>query len=265
MAESIAVATALPGEETMSRPVLHVFAISHYCEKARWALDWFGIDYELRHLAPGAHVQVAADLGAPGSSLPLLVHEGRVVHGSGEIIEWAESFVADPGKRLSPEPRFEDECRALEARLDDRIGVHLRRYYYSEAIIEHPESVRPIFTRDLPPEERERIDANWDVVCRLMTGAMDLGPEQWHESRQIFESELDWFDALLSDGRTYLLGDRFSRADLTAAALLAPLALPPEHPTYGGLELPPRAQADFESWSGRPSAKWARQMYAKHR
>jgi glutathione S-transferase len=31
----------------MSEPVLYVFAISHYCEKTRWALDHFGIAYRL--------------------------------------------------------------------------------------------------------------------------------------------------------------------------------------------------------------------------
>ena len=38
-------------------------------------------------------------------------------------------------------------------------------------------------------------------------------------------------DTLL-ENRRYLVGDRFSRADLTLAALAAPTWRPPEHPTY---------------------------------
>lgn len=30
----------------MKKPTLYVFAISHYCEKARWALDFFEVDYQ---------------------------------------------------------------------------------------------------------------------------------------------------------------------------------------------------------------------------
>ena len=31
---------------TEAKPRLITFAASHFCEKARWALDWFGIAYE---------------------------------------------------------------------------------------------------------------------------------------------------------------------------------------------------------------------------
>jgi glutathione S-transferase len=195
----------------------------------------------------------------------LLVSAERVVHGSGAIIDWAESAMTDPSKRLSPESEFKEECRALEERLDDVAGVHVRRYYYSEAMVDHPDSVRPIFTRDLAPAERQSLDENWGLVRQLMMGAMDLGPEQRQESRRIVEDELDWFDGLLADDRRFLLGDRFSRADITAASLLAPLALPKEHPTYGMLEVPPRARTDLALWAGRPTLAWVREIYREHR
>ena len=228
-------------DEKVGRPVLYVFAISHYCEKARWALDSVGVEYELRHLPPGAHVQVARDLGAAGSSLPFLFAEGRVIHGSGAILDWADSSAAGPSKHLSPDSEFEEECRALETRLDDVIGVQVRRYYYSEALVEHPDSVLPIFTRDLAASERQSLEENWGLVCQMMTGMMDLGPKQRQESR------------------------RFSRADMTAASLLAPLAQPKEHSTYGMLDLPPLARADLALWSSRPTLAWVREIYSAHR
>jgi glutathione S-transferase len=249
----------------MSLPVLYVFAISHYCEKARWALDHLGVEYELRHLAPGSHIQATKQLGAAGTSVPLLVLDGRIVQGSGAIIDWAESAVADASKRLSPDSRFEAECRALERRLDEVAGVHTRRYYYSEALVEHPDSVRPIFTQDLEPSQRQSFEENWALVRKLMIGAMDLGPEQGQESRGIVEGELDWLDGLLADGRPFLVGDRFSRGDVTAASLLAPLALPKEHPTYGMLVVPPRARGDLTSWGLRPTVAWVRRIYQEHR
>lgn len=247
------------------RPALYVFAISHYCEKARWALDHLGIEYELRHLAPGAHLEVTKQLGAPGSSLPLLIDRERIVHGSGAIIDWGEATTADGSKRLSPGPGLEEECRALEQRLDDVAGVHVRRFYYSEALVEHSESVRPIFTRDLGPSERRWLEESWDGVRRLMIGAMDLGKDQGQESRQIVEGELDWLDGLLGDGRDFLLGDRLSRADITAASLLAPLVLPKEHPTYGMLQVPPRMAADLARWAERPSLAWVGRLYREER
>jgi len=255
----------VPADAGEPLPVLWHFPISHFTEKARWALDSFGVGYELRHLPPGSHVQVAKDLGAAGSSLPFLVAQGRVVHGSGAIIDWAESAAAGPSKRLSPDSEFEEECRVLETRLDDVIGVHVRRYYYSEALVDHPDSVLPIFTQDLSASERQSLEKNWGLVRQVMMGMMDLGSEQRQESRRIVEGELAWFDGLLQDGRRFLLGERFSRADMTAASLLAHLAQPKEHPTYGMLDLPPLARADLALWSRRPTLAWVREIYSAQR
>lgn len=249
----------------MSRPELYVFAISHYCEKARWALDHHGIEFDLRHLAPGSHMEVAQKLGAEGSSLPILVAGDEVVQGSSAIIDWADAATDDPSKRLCPEPEFQEECRALEQRLDDRAGVHVRRFYYSEALVEYPETVLPIFARDLQDAERKSIEENWGIVRQLMMARMDLGPEQREESGAIVADELDFLDARLADGRRFLIGDRFSRADVTAASLLAPLAIPPEHPTYGLLEVPPLAAALLDQWKDRPVITWVREMYRDYR
>jgi glutathione S-transferase len=122
-----------------------------------------------------------------------------------------------------------------------------------------------MFGRDLEASQRQSLEESWGVVCQLMTAAMDLGPQQEQESRRIVEGELDWLDGLLSDGRRFLLGVRFSRADLTVASLLAPVALPKEHPTYEMLEVPPRARADLTRWADRPIVAWVREMYREHR
>lgn len=249
----------------MSTPTLYVFAISHYCEKARWALDHYGIAYALEPLAPGKHAAVAKQLGAPGSSVPWLLADGEVVHGSGTILDWAGARASDAAASLEPDLEHIAQCRTIEARLDDVFGVHGRRTFYSEALVDDPQSVLPMFADDLGPEDREVIEKNWDTVTKLMIGAMDLGPEQGRESLRIVGCELDWLDGLLADGRPYLLGDRFSRADITAASLVALVALPPEHPTYHRVTVPPRTRAAIESWKDRPAVRWVRELYRKHR
>ena len=242
---------------------LYVFAISHYCEKACWALEWLGVEHVVEFLAPGPHQVTAKKLGARRSSLPILVADGEVVQGSARIIDWADAR-AEPERRLTPEAQ-RDECLAIEKRLDDVAGVHVRRYYYSEALVDHPATVRPIFTKDLPLAQRLLVRATWPAVRRLMIHGMDLGPDQRLDSRAIVEAELDWVDGLLSDGRRHLVGDRLSRADLAAASLLSPLAIPAEHPTYAGLSLPPMLADDVANWQDRPSMTWVRDIYARFR
>ena len=127
----------------MPKPTLYIFAISHYCEKARWALDYLGIDYDLRYVAPGEHGQIAKRLGAAKTSVPYLGVGERVIQGSADIISWAESMPSSNGERLTPEVDILVGAD-IEKRADDIAGVHIRRFYYSEALVEHPSTVRPI-------------------------------------------------------------------------------------------------------------------------
>jgi len=247
----------------MTKPTLYIFAISHYCEKARWALDYAGIDYKLKHLPPGIHRKTAEKLGAPASSLPILTAGDEVIQGSADIIAWADAHGNAPYPLLPDERRAEIE--EIERRLDDRTGVHVRRYYYSEAIVDYPESVRPIFTRDLSPLYRWAITRRWPYIRGVMIKMMDLGPEQFDESKRIVEGEIGWLEDRLSDGRKHLVGDKFSAADIAAASLLAPLAGPGEHPTYANLNLPPRLSADIAKWADRPAFRYVRNIYARYR
>ena len=248
----------------MPKPTLHVFAISHYCEKARWALDYLDIDYEINYLAPGNHGKFARKLGARRSSLPILVAAGQVVQGSAEIISWADAKAAHGKTKLIPETA-RDECLELEKRVDDILGVHIRRYYYSEALVEHPQSVRPIFTKDLSILQKLSVSSAWSVIRKAMIDRMDLGYEQGQESRRIVDGELDWLDGLLSDGRKFLCGDQFSCADIAAASLLAALVTPSQHPTYASLRLLLRVAGDLLKWANRRSVNWVRVIYSQYR
>lgn len=247
-----------------STPILYVFAISHYCEKARWALDYLGTEFKLRHLAPGEHRKHALKWSGSVSSLPYLRVGDRLIKGSGSIISWAQQN-APPGAESLLAEGDPDLCRQIEERIDAAAGVHIRRYYYSEALVEHPRTVQRIFTKDLPFPKNIVIKLAWGKIRGAMIRLMDLGHSQGLESKAIVEGELDWIDGLLGDGRQYLVGNSLSRADIAVASLLAPLALPDEHPVYNNVMHPPRLAQDVASWNQRPSLRWVRELYAKHR
>ncbi len=250
---------------TSTTPVLYVFAISHYCEKARWALEYLGVEHKLRHVAPGEHGQIAKRLGAPRSSVPYLSVDARVIQGSANIIDWADE-TASANRRLTPAgDRDRAACEQIEQRIDDTAGVHVRRFYYSEALIDYPQTVRPIFTRDLPFSKKLLVSAAWGKIRQFMISGMDLGSTQGQQSQQIVDGELQWLDELLADGRQYLVGRQFSRADIAVASLLSPLVLPPQHPVYANLELPPGIAACVSEWNSRRSIGWVREIYARHR
>jgi glutathione S-transferase len=255
--------TLLQGANPVTDTKLYLFAISHYCEKARWALELYGIDYRPHFLMPGMNRPLAKKLGAENGSLPFLVTNGMVVPGSSAIIDWGEANRTDG--RASLAGGDPEAVRALERRLDDVAGIHVRRFYYSDALLTMPGKVRPIFSRDLPLLPKLMLTLAWSKIVPKMIALMDLGTAQGLQSRDIVLGELDWLDGLLSDGRTYLTGDAMTRADITAASLLAPFVNPPKHPSYATLELPTALAETIKDWQDRPVLHWVRRLYADWR
>lgn len=92
----------------MPRPELYLFPISHYCEKARWALDHHGIAHRVRDLAPGPHGLVLRRMGARGSTVPVLLVEGALIQGSAAIVDWADAQGREPERSLTPEDLAEE-------------------------------------------------------------------------------------------------------------------------------------------------------------
>jgi len=255
----------------MTTPVLYIFAISHYCEKARWALDYLNIEYRLQHISPITHVKFVRGLGVADTSLPVLTAGSLTLQGSSRIIDWAEAQ-SRPGKSSQGKRSLEvdtiadvSSARTIEQRLDDVAGVHVRRYFYADALLNQPQKVRPIFCENLTWREQIMLRLAWGRICKYMIRGLDLGVEQGRESRLIIETELDWLDGLLADGRAFLLGEHFSRADIAAASLLSPLVLPPQHPTYHNLQLPPGVAADVAGWQERRSIRWVGDIYRNYR
>jgi glutathione S-transferase len=89
-----------------------------------------------------------------------------------------------------------------------------------------------------------------------------MSDQKANNARQRTLSALDRLESELG-GREYLVGDGFTVADLTAAALFYPLVLPPEGPLH--LD-PPAAAAELrESVADRPGYRWVEEMFARHR
>lgn len=245
---------------THSKPRLITFGISHFCEKARWALDWHAIDYEEIGWPPGLHRILAKRCGAKGTTLPILLDGDRVIQGSGAIIDWADERAQDRTRQLTHADALEVEKRA-----DEVIGCHVRRLAYSEILPRFPQYAKPQLFRNTSRTHRLIGDVMWPVTRQIMMRMYDVKSEAASESRGKLEVELAWLDQKLNDGRPYLAGDRFSRADVTVASLLALFAHPDQMPVYHEMSIPDALTADYERWRDRPVMRWVCTLYQNHR
>src|SRR5207237_1280936 len=76
--------------------------ISHYCEKARWALEHAGLGYREERHVQGFH-RLAARRAGGGRTVPVLVAPDHVIPESEQIVAWADD-------RLPPERRLLPDC-----------------------------------------------------------------------------------------------------------------------------------------------------------
>jgi glutathione S-transferase len=249
---------------TQDKPRLMTFAASHFCEKARWALDWHGIAYDEIGWPPGLHLVLAKSYGAKGRTVPILLDGPEIIQGSGAIIDWAESKTTNPDRSLNPTENL-NEAKDIERRADEIIGPHVRRLTFAELLPSHAHLVKQALFYKASGWRRLAGNMMWPVSWRAMMRLYDLGPGAAAESRARLETELDWLDGKLADGRAYVVGDRFSRADLTVASLLANFAEPKELPLHHGMKGPDALATDVKRWSDRPTMRWVRGQYRAYR
>jgi glutathione S-transferase len=245
---------------TKARPKLVTFGISHFCEKARWALDWHGITYDEISWPPGVHLVLTKRCGAKCTTLPIVLDGERVIQGSGAIIDWADQRTQNRDRTLTVADSLE-----IEQRADNVIGVHVRRLAYSETLPRSPHLVKPALFSNTSRSHRLIGNMMWPVTRRAMMRMYDITPDAASESRSKLESEMSWLDGMLADGRPYLAGDRFSRADIAVTSLLAPFARPKEMATFHDLPLTDALVVDCERWRDRPVMRWVIAQYQTHR
>jgi glutathione S-transferase len=237
------------------------FRFSHYNEKARWALDWKSVPHVRRSFLPGFHM-VPIRLLTGQRSVPVLRDGQAVVPGSAAIIDHLER--AHPEPALYPENAAERE-RALEVQrwFDDQVGAQARAAFFYEVLPEGAYAASLFSTGD-GPVKRWMFRTAFPVIRLAMRANMELSAERAARGLDRCNEALDFI--LTHAGRDgYLVGDRFSVADLAAAALLSPAVLPPEFPYQPPQPRGGAFQNWVQRWADHPGAAWVRTMYARHR
>ncbi len=206
--------------------------ISHFCEKARWALERAGLGYvEERHVQ-GVHRIVARRAGG-GATVPVLVTDEGVFAESEEILRYADDRTEE-GQRLFPaEGPPRDEVVALCRWLDEGLGPDGRRLMYAH-MLELKGPMLSVNNQGVPRWEARAMSALWPLVTRFGRRELGIGPNTVRDDEERVRRAFDAVAERLADGRPHLCGERFGAADLTFACLAAAVVVPPEY----GVRLP---------------------------
>lgn len=90
------------------------------------------------------------------------------------------------------------------------------------------------------------------------------GPESVADGERALDEALD-FVAGATAATGYLVGDGFTVADLTAAAMLATIIDPPDSPMARPRPVPPEFERRMGRVAGHPGIAWMHGIYRRHR
>jgi glutathione S-transferase len=194
-------------------------------------------------------------------AVPVLRLDGTTISDSTRIIAALEAHRPDPP--LYPaDPAARARALALEDFFDEELGPHIRRAFFFH-VLQDPERAVALLTLDESALTKTLYRAAFPVVRTVMRADMSIDAERVAHSRRQVDVALQRLEAELQPSG-YLVGDVFSVADLTAAALLAPLLHADQFPYRLPPLLPPLAEWRA-SVAERPGFQWALEMYRRHR
>jgi len=242
--------------------VLWHIEVSHFNEKARWALDYKSIAHELRVPMPGFHgVRALVLTRGAQRRLPVLELDGRRIGDSTAIIAALEAHRPEPA--LYPADAAERR-RALELEdfFDEQLGPEVRRLIWHHTLPDTDAVVDSLFA-DRAPGRARFLRATAPLARPVVRRDYGVSAARAEAARAKILHAMDRLEAEIRPSG-HLAGDAFSVADLTAAALFTPLLAPPHRPFLPATIVP--ALQDFrDELTARPGGRFVHAMYERHR
>lgn len=187
---------------------------SHYCEKARWALDLAHITYREEAHLPLFHMPYVRRVGR---TVPILVHEGTVYDDSTKILALADA--AKPGLLYDAEGK----ALVLEEMFDERLGPPVRRFAYCY-LAPRSDWMRAAFGPHAKGGEATFLRVGAPALGFVMQKIFRVSERAAVRCTELLITVFDDVARMLESNATgYLVGNEFTAADLTFAALTQPL------------------------------------------
>ncbi len=238
---------------------------SHYCEKARWALELAELPYHEERHPPLFHRRAVKKAGGV-SSTPVLVADDHVMPDSTDILIFIHQHPSSAWRPYLADSRLLAEAEELEEHFDTRLGPHTRRlaYFY---LLQYPDLFLRSVLEGVGGVESRMFRTFRRPISWLMRKGMNITPSSAERSLNYVREAFAGVDERLSDGRQYLVGGALSAADVTFASLAAPVLLPRN---YGSDlpaldEVPDELLGLIEEFRSSVAGEFALRLYRDHR
>jgi glutathione S-transferase len=253
--------SAPPAECGVGVPVLWHLKVSNFNEKARWALDYKGVPHIRRAAIPGPHRAIAREL-AGVSTFPVLILTGEAIGDSTRIIQALERRYPEP--RLYPaDPLERRRALALEDFFDGELGPCCRLLFLHHAL---PDTrlMLGAFAPDLTGVARLTARARFPLTRRRIAAQFAINATSVRRAYETLRAAGERFRSELGPSG-YLVGEAFTAADLTLAALVAPIVAPEPFPYPQPQRGHPRLAPLRDMLTDSGLRQWTCEIYERHR
>lgn len=243
----------------MQKSTLYLFRFSHFCEKVKWAADFKKLDLATRYLLPGLHGKKAKTLSGQ-TSVPLLDDLGKVIVGSSAIIQhWEKQSVSHP--LLFDTPELNRQVLAYETEFDT-LGPLLRASFFCE-LFSFPTEAATLFTAE-SGVSRVFYPYFLKAMTPMLLNKLHKEPDVKNKGVIATTKMILRVEEQLGN-KDYLVGNRFSLADLVVASILFPCCFPEQLPIRMSKKLQAHLAPWMDQWRQYQAIEWVKMIYAKHR
>jgi glutathione S-transferase len=234
-------------------------------ELSRLVLAHYAIPYrEERHMFGVA--SAVSLVRALQIQVPTLCGNGLRLAGPRAMVDWFDRS-CPPNRKLLP--AAQPEGSLVEAdwdRFNGRLATETAAFAYFH-LLPHAEIMIEPLCQGMPAVEAAAL-RSWAYrpMCQLLTLLLGLNAARAADALIRVRTSFDHTDALVGDGRHYMVGDRVSLADFALASAVAPLVLPT---TYGApmpelATMPAAIASVITELRSRPTAVFVDRLYREN-
>lgn len=246
-------------------PRLITIPISHYCEKVRWALERLKLPYIEEPHVPLFHW--LATYPRSGKSVPLLVTKDGTFTDSTDILQYLDKISPVSATLYPTAPDLRREVEQLEDLFDTQLAPSVRDWAYFY-LFNNWDLMKRLWCYGTPLVEQALFPIVFPLIREAAIQTYKITAESATKSYNTIKSIFETVNEMLADGRSYLVDDKFSCADMTFASLAAPVVLAAG---YRGVrlpylnEVPDKMAAEIKELQETPAGIYALRLYDKER
>ena len=254
----------MQGQPPSKTATLITFPPSLDSELSRFLLTHYGIPHrERRHTLFFSFIPTLLH----GSSLhfPLVYSDAYRLDTVRKMIDYFDPLSPDDRKLLLTGPERE-RVEADWTPFNDTLGGATAAFAYHHLLPHRDIMIRPL-SEGTPSFEGLAVRWAYPLFAGFLRSGLHLSDSRAEEALGQIRAVVQSVDQRLTDGRRYLVGDRFSLSDMAFAVALGPLVVPDQYggplPSVG--EMPPVLQSAVAEMRAHPAGQFALRIYRDHR